>query len=103
MDELGNLHVAVVTLGLHLPGARSLKEKRARIRSLVERTRRRHNVLVIEAGHQELHQRAVLAICAISTSLPDLEARLQRVRLTVEDTWSDPILSWDVDVLEMEG
>lgn len=98
-----NLHVAVVTVGLHLPDARSLKEKRARVRSLVERVRKRHSVLVIEAGHQELHQRASLAVCAISTSQTDLAARLQRVRRTVEEIWSDPILCWDEDVLEMEG
>ncbi len=98
MDDRGTVYVGVALLGLHLPEARSLKEKRGSVRPLVERIRNRHHVLVVEAGHQDLHQRATLAICGLSTDVTDLQARLQRVRNLVDETWPGFVLSWDVDV-----
>jgi uncharacterized protein YlxP (DUF503 family) len=95
-----NIYIGVARLELHVPGARSLKAKRSHIRSLVERIRSRHQVLVIEAEHQNLHQRAAVAICAVSTDIVDLEARLQRVDRTVNDTWTGNVLEWDVEIIQ---
>ena len=55
---------------------------------------------VVEAGHQDLLQRCTVAICALSTEPVDVESRLQRVRNTVDETWSGPILDWDLDVMK---
>ncbi len=93
------IYVAVVRLELHLPEARSLKEKRSATRSLVQRLRHRHQVLVTEADGQSLYQRATLAICGLSTNPGDLEARMQRVSNTVDETWSGHILSWTMEIL----
>jgi uncharacterized protein YlxP (DUF503 family) len=56
---------------------------------------------VTEADQQGLYQRATLAICAMSTSSVDLEARMQRVSNTVDESWSGHILSWDVELLQV--
>jgi len=101
MSEGVAVYVGVAILSLHTPEARSLKEKRSHTRSLVQRIRSRHQVLVVEAGHQDLHQRAIFAICAMSTDSVDLEARLQRVSRTVDETWSGHVLAWDVDIFEV--
>lgn len=98
MDDRSTVYVGVALLDLHLPESRSLKQRRASVRPLIERLRNRHRVLVIEAGHAELHQRATLAICAISTDAGEIEQRFQRVRTTVDDSWPGFVLSWDVDV-----
>jgi uncharacterized protein YlxP (DUF503 family) len=92
------LYVAVARLELHVPDARSLKEKRSHTRSLLERIRARHQVLVIEADGQDLHQRATFAICALSTRAADLDERLERVARTVDETWAGHVLGWSVDV-----
>jgi uncharacterized protein YlxP (DUF503 family) len=68
---------------------------------LIERIRSRHQVLVIESGHQQLYQRARVSICAMSTDATDLEARLQRVSRTVDTTWSGNVLSWDVEIIQV--
>jgi len=96
-----NIYVGVARLSLHIPEARSLKTKRSHTRSLVERLRSRHQVMVLETDHQNLHQRAGFAICAISTNVVDLEARLQRVSDTIDRSWSGHILDWDVEVLQV--
>ncbi len=49
---------------LHLPGCRSLKEKRGTLRPLLSKLHQRHNVSVAETGHQDLWQRAELC-CAV--------------------------------------
>ncbi len=96
-----NIYIGVARLELHIPGARSLKEKRSHTRSLIERIRARHQVLAIEADHQDLHQRAFIAVCAASTSTTDLEARLRRVENTVDETWSGLVLNWEVEIIQV--
>lgn len=92
------LFIGVARLELHLPDARSLKEKRSHTRSLIERIRARHQVLVVEADGQDLHQRARFAISALSTRASDVEERLERVAHTVDETWAGHVLGWQVDV-----
>ncbi len=98
-----SVYVGVAHLELHLPEARSLKAKRGAVRPLVERIRNRHQVLVTEVDHQDLHQRATFAIAALSTSLVDVESRLQRVRMTVDDSWTGFVLGWEVEILQLEA
>jgi uncharacterized protein YlxP (DUF503 family) len=66
----------------------------------VEKIRNRHKVLVIEVEHQDLYQRARLAIGAISTDPVDIEARLRRVEKTVDLNWSGHVLSWEVEIIQ---
>jgi uncharacterized protein YlxP (DUF503 family) len=96
----GEIYVGVAHLELHIPDARSLKAKRAPVRSLVEKIRNRHKVLVIEVEHQNLYQRARLAIGAMSTDPVDLEARLQRVEKTIDLNWSGHVLSWEIEIIQ---
>lgn len=98
---MSKIYIGVARLDLHIPEARSLKEKRSQIRSLVERLRNRHKVMVVEADHQDLHQRAGLAICAVSTDVVDVEARLQRTEETANRLWGGFILDWQVEVVEV--
>ena len=63
--------------------------------------RNRHKVLVIEIEHQDLHQRAAFAVCAVSTDPVDLESRLQRVEHTVDRHWSGHVLEWSVEVIQI--
>ncbi len=102
-DAVPPIFVGVVRFEVHVPEARSLKEKRSHTFSLVQRLKARHQVLVIEAGGQELHQRATIAVCAMSTSEADVSGRLDRVRATVDETWSGHVLSWECEILELEG
>lgn len=60
--------VAVV-LTLYLPGAHSLKEKRAVVRSLVERLRARLDLTAAEVGAQDLAQRAEVGFAVVSGDL----------------------------------
>ena len=71
--------IGLLTLELHFPGARSLKDKRQALRSLETRVRNRHNVALAEVEHQDLWQRARLAVVGVNTDHTHLETTLQHV------------------------
>jgi hypothetical protein len=68
--------IGLLTLDLHFPGARSLKDKRHALRSLETRLRNRFNVSVAEVEYQDLWQRARLAVVAVNTDHGFLESTL---------------------------
>jgi hypothetical protein len=71
--------IGLLTLDLHFPGARSLKDKRQALRSLETKIKNRHNVSVAEVEHQDLWQRARLAVVGVNTDHAHLETTLQHV------------------------
>ena len=60
--------VGVLRVELHLPHARSLKEKRAALRPVIDAARRRYRVAIAEVDHQELHQRAALEVAVVASA-----------------------------------
>ncbi len=71
--------IGLLTLDLHFPGARSLKDKRQALRSLETRIRNRFNVSLAEVEHQDLWQRARLAVVSVNTDGVHLESTLRSV------------------------
>jgi uncharacterized protein YlxP (DUF503 family) len=71
--------IGLLTLDLHFPGARSLKDKRQALRSLETRIRNRFNVSIAEVEHQDLWQRARLAVVSVNTDHAHLDSTLQSV------------------------
>ena len=63
------MSVARVALGLvelHLPDVLSLKDKRHVLKGLKQRVRARFEVAVAEVDHQDMWQRATLAVAYVS-------------------------------------
>lgn len=71
--------VGLLTLELHLPDARSLKDKRQVLRSLKDRLRSQFNVAVAELEHQDLWQRSLVGVVTLSNDAHHLEESLQAV------------------------
>ena len=60
------MFVGVLRLSFHLPGARSLKDKRQVVRSFRDRVRARLDVSIAEVEHMDLHQRATFGVAVVS-------------------------------------
>ena len=58
--------VALGTVELHLPDVESLKGKRHVLKGLKQRVRARFEVAVAEVDHQDMWQRATLAVAYVS-------------------------------------
>lgn len=94
--------VGVVVVELHLPEARSLKDKRRVVASLVERLHGRFRVSVAQVGHLELRQRAEIGIAAVGIDETTVRRVLDEARRQVEEdlvgaAW---ITRWDEQMLE---
>jgi uncharacterized protein YlxP (DUF503 family) len=75
--------VVVLTVELHLPFARSLKDKRMILRGVKDRAGK-FNVSVAEIDHHDLWQRAALGIVTIATDGTHAERELQAVVNEIE-------------------
>jgi uncharacterized protein YlxP (DUF503 family) len=101
VSEKAPLFVAIGEVELHLPGARSLKDKRQDVRSLIERLRHRLTVLVVESDHQELHQRAALAVSALATEVEAARGTIARALDIIHDTFGGVVLDERVNIVQV--
>ena len=76
--------IVSVLLTLHLPGVQSLKEKRAVVRSLVERLRSRRRLAAAEVGAQEQLQRAQVGFAVVSGDLTTARRLAEEARRFVD-------------------
>ncbi len=90
--------VALLSLELHIPGARSLKAKRTVVRSVKDRLRRL-NVSVAEVDHQDLWQRCRLGVAAVGTSQATVEQSLNAVIEDIERHEPGLIIASSIDWL----
>ena len=86
--------IAFAVFDLHLPGCRSLKEKRMIVRSLKSRLRNDFEVSAAEVGAQDLLERAELAVAAIGPDQVPLDQLLQRTLTFVEENLDGELLSY---------
>lgn len=77
--------VGVITFELSLPGATSLKAKRARLRPLVESVRRRFHVSTAEIDLNDVHDRARVAAAVVGSDSGHIERQLAAIATAAEN------------------
>lgn len=88
--------VALITLELRLQ-ARTLKEKRMLVKSLLSRLRQRHNLSVHEAGHQDFPGRSRLAAAWVGPD-PDSAQRVLESVLNLAEQAGAQVLSQELEL-----
>ncbi|MCX7619271.1 MAG: DUF503 domain-containing protein [Acidimicrobiales bacterium] len=81
------VHVLALTVELRVPGAQSLKDKRAVVKTVLDGARRRYQVAAAETGHHDKWQRAEVGFAAVSGSYRHLEQVVDEIERFV---WSFP-------------
>ncbi len=79
--------IGVLWLQLHMPGSRSLKEKRRALKSLLTRLQREFNVSVAEMDALDQTDFAVVACAHISNNAAHTHRTLQKVVQWIETHW----------------
>lgn len=92
--------ISVCIFELHLPEARSLKQKRKVIKSLIERIHRRFRVSIAETDHHDLHQRCEISIAAVARSPADSQRLMSTIRELIDGEPAAMLLHWEPQVLE---
>jgi len=79
------MYVGALELDVLLGDVHSLKEKRSLVRPVVAELRRRFEVAAAEAGHLDLHRRALLAVAVVAADAQHCRDVLDRCERLVAD------------------
>ena len=90
--------IGLLTVELFLPSSGSLKDKRMVLRRLKDRLKAA-NVSVAEVAHQELWQRAGLAVVAVSSDHSVVEGMLASALEAIERLEPDSVTTSQVEYL----
>jgi len=93
---------ARVVLGLvelHLPDVGSLKDKRHVLKGLKEKVRARFEVSVAEVDHQDVWQRATLAVAYVSADARHANTVISKAMDFIEDNVAGRVLDTSVEIL----
>jgi uncharacterized protein len=93
--------LAYALFDLHLPGCRSLKEKRMIVRSLKVRLRNEFEVSAAEVGSQDLLERAELAVAAVGPDQVPLDQLLQNILTFVEENLDGELLNYQNEFIHV--
>ena len=77
------IHVLLLVVDCHIPHAQSLKQKRAAVKSLIDRLRSRFNSSVSETGYLDEWQRSVIAIGLVSNNRRYLQQQIELIEQMV--------------------
>ncbi|MCH7669940.1 MAG: DUF503 domain-containing protein [Acidobacteria bacterium] len=94
--------VAGVRAELRITGARSLKEKRHVVKSLVSALASGDGVAVAEIDHQDLWQRCTLGIAVVASSPSRLEQLISGAQRVLHNREGSELLAVDIHYLEDE-
>ncbi len=98
MSDTSTIHVGVLRLGLTIPGARSLKDRRRALASLRDRLRHRFEVTWSEIPAGERHTYAVAVLTTAGNDARLIRSILDRIVNFVELSGKAHPTEVDVDV-----
>ncbi|HKZ07735.1 MAG TPA: DUF503 domain-containing protein [Methylomirabilota bacterium] len=96
---MSGARVAVGTVELHLPDVGSLKGKRHALKGLKEKLRQRFELSVAEVDHQDLWQRATLALAYVSGDSRHANEVISKAVDFIEDNLDGYITNVEVEIL----
>jgi uncharacterized protein YlxP (DUF503 family) len=92
------MFIGVCTIEMHIPESGSLKTKRHSLKSLKDRIRSKFNVSVAEVDHNDLWQKASLAVAAVSNDKTYLNQTLDHVLDMVRSVPEVSLLDYHIEI-----
>jgi uncharacterized protein YlxP (DUF503 family) len=86
------MSVGILTLQINLPGCKSLKEKRSRLKPLINRLHHEFNVSVAEVDWQDKWDEAIIGCALISNDHQFSQTALQTIVHWLDKNWPDVML-----------
>ena len=85
--------IGFLSLEIFLPYSHSLKDKRQRLSSLIQRLRKRYNVAFAELDYQKKWQRTTIGIVTLNNQKKVIERLFQRIIADAEQNIDGQILN----------
>lgn len=76
--------VGLLTIHLHIPLCRSLKEKRSQLKPLLSRLQREFNIAVAELDYQDSWQEALIGCASLSNDKAHTQRSLSKITPWIE-------------------
>lgn len=91
--------VGICRVELHLPGNRSLKEKRGLLKPLLNRLRREFNLSTAEVEHNDAWQSAVIGLTTVSNQADHTRNVLEQAVRWIETQYPDvQVVDWEIEL-----
>ena len=85
---------------LHIPGARSLKQKRSVMRQLTDRIHHRYRVSIAEIGHHDLLQRSRIGVALVHRDAEQIDRTLTRIEEILASHPEARLVSWSPELFD---
>lgn len=95
------MHAAALKLELRLPGCSSLKEKRRRLRPLLDHLRRRMELSTAEVSHHDAWQRAGVGIAVVAPQPGRLDEIVESIRRWALESPEIELVAFAIGHVEM--
>jgi uncharacterized protein len=94
------MQIGLLTLFIHIPGCKSLKEKRSRIKPLISRLHREFNISVAEVENLDSWHESTIACSIVSNENGFNQRGLQKVVDYCENYFPDlPIVNHRIEII----
>jgi hypothetical protein len=74
------MYAAAIRVEIRIPGCSSLKEKRRRLRPILDHLRRRMELSVSEVAHHDAWQRSAIGVAMVAPQAGRLDEVVERLR-----------------------
>jgi uncharacterized protein len=91
--------VGISRLDIFLPENHSLKEKRQAVRRIVERTKGRFNISIMEVEQSNLWQKATIGFAAVGVNQDHVNAMIDNVSEYIEEMYIGKVVGSKTEVL----
>jgi uncharacterized protein YlxP (DUF503 family) len=93
------MFIGALRLELYMPQCGNLKEKRQVMKSIIDRTRNRHNVAIAEIDKHDLWQVGSLGITCVSNSEHAVREKLNHVDRSIRALGKAEVLEAPITIL----
>ncbi len=95
------MYVGISSVEIFLPDNHSLKEKRQVTRSIVERTRSRFNISIMEINRSNLWQRAYIGFSVVGETIDQINKTVEDVHNFIENLYLGKIINTKTEIIRM--
>ncbi len=79
------MKISLIEIEFHLPGCRSLKEKRGRLRGLRDRYGRLNNVALCEDEYHDVHDRSLWSFVVVGNDSKIVDRTIEGLQESIEE------------------
>jgi hypothetical protein len=91
--------VGISSVDIYLPKNHSLKEKRQAIKRIVERTRTRFNISIMEIVPSNLWQRACIGFSVVGADKDHVNSAIEAIHNYIESLYIGKIIDTKIEVI----